>query len=375
MGGAQRVSWLELFYDLVFVATIVTFSDAVTEHPDVEVLAIVIPAFAAVWWIWLVTTLLTNRFPVDDTLQRALVLAQMLLLLLTALNVGDGLDHHEGFVSVAYALLCLDVAIMHARHTRVAGPSGVIARARRNEFAMATVLMMVAAVVDEPARYVLWGLALATTVLPSVIYFSGAGRRELPLDEHHLAERLGLLTIIVCGESFVKVALLSSEGNLDSLDYVVMSAMFVLVFAMWWSYFDDIPDAGLPHDQVRLQLWFLAHFCLQVCLIGIAVGYGDLVRLDLGTDMDVDRTLLTVGPVAGALLSLALLGTCTRRRPARPLLTLRIGAALVVALAGVLIAAVDWVDVEAAAVLFAVVTLAQALVADHLRRRTSVAPV
>ena len=119
--GAQLVSWLELFYDLVFVATIVTFSEAATAHPDLDVMVEVIVSFAAVWWIWLVTTLLANRFPVDDVPQRALVLAQMLLLLLIALNVGDGVDQHEGFVSVAYALLCLDVAVMYARHDACRG--------------------------------------------------------------------------------------------------------------------------------------------------------------------------------------------------------------------------------------------------------------
>jgi low temperature requirement protein LtrA len=370
--GAQLVSWLELFYDLVFVATIVTFSEAATAHPDLDVMVEVIVSFAAVWWIWLATTLLANRFPVDDVPQRALVLAQMLLLLLIALNVGDGIDQHEGFVSGAYALLCLDVAVMYARHTRVEGVTGAVARARRDEFALGAVLFAVAALMHGPARFALWGLGFVVLVVPSIFYVRGPGRAEQPVDEHHLIERLGLLTIIVCGEAFVKVALISAHGELDSLDYVVMSAMFLVVFAVWWSYFDDIPRAGLRRSFVPFQLWFLSHLWFQVSVVGIAVGFAELVSLDNGTEMDLDRTLLTAIPIGGSFLALAALGACTRRRPIRPLFTVRLGAAVLIAVLALVIAAFDWMDVKPAAALFAAIALGQAAVADRVRRRTQV---
>src|SRR5262245_20101145 len=355
--GAQRVSWLELFYDLVFVATIVTFSEASTDQPDPDVIVEVVVAFAAVWWIWLVTTLLANRFPVDDALQRALVLVQMLLLLLIALNVGDGVTHHEGFVSVAYALLCLDVAVMWARHVREEGVTGEVARSRRDEFAVGAVIFALAGLVDGSARFVLWGLGFAVLVVPSVFYVRGPGRAEQPVDEHHLVERLGLLTIIVCGESFVKVALISAHGKLDSLDYVVMSAMIVVIFAMWWSYFDDIPNAGIRRSFAPFQLWFLAHLWFQVSVVGIAVGFAELVSLDNGTEMDLDRTLLTAIPIGGGLLALAAISACTRRRPVGPLFAVRAVASGLVGVLALVIAALDWMDVKPAAILLAVVAL------------------
>ena len=373
--GAQRVSWLELFYDLVFVATIVTFSEASTADPELDVIVEVIVAFAAVWWIWLVTTLLANRFPVDDAPQRALVLAQMLLLLLIALNVGDGVDRHEGFVSIAYALLCADVAVMYLRHARVEGITGAVARARRDEFAVGALFFAAAALVDSPARFVLWGIGFIVLVVPSVFYVRGPGRAEQPVDEHHLIERLGLLTIIVCGEAFVKVALFSAHGKLDSLDYVVMSALIVVIFAVWWSYFDDIPGAGLRRSFVPFQMWFLAHLWFQVSVVGIAVGFSELVSLDNGTEMDLDRTLLTAIPIGGSFLALAAIGACTRRRPIGPLFTVRLSAAVLIAILGLVIAAFDWMDVKPAAVLFALIAIGQAAVADRLRRRTEVGAV
>ncbi len=371
-GGAREVSWLELFYDLVFVAAIVTFSDAVNHDPDLDVIVTVIPVFAAVWWIWISTTFVINRFREDDGLERGLVLVQMLVLTLLSLSVGDGLDAHEGFVSVLYALLCADVAVMHARHVHTPGRRGEIARARRNEFAIATAPLLAAGLVEGPARYVLWGIALFIIVYPALVHLRAPADTEVPVDEPHLTERLGLLTIIVCGESFVKVALLASQGSLEDLEIDVLATLFVLVFAMWWAYFDDIPEAGLPRTAGGLRLWLFGQFWFQVFVVGIAVGYARLLPVELGKAVDDDRVLITAGPIAGAFLALALLGTCTRRVPVRPLLTARLVSVAVIALVGVAIARFDWIGVEFAAVLLALVSLAAAAVCDRLRRRTRV---
>jgi low temperature requirement protein LtrA len=373
--GARTVSWLELFYDLVFVAGIVTFSDAVSFAADGDVIVVVTAAFAAVWWIWVTTTLYANRFRTDDLGQRALILAQMVLLTLISLLVGDGAGRHEGFMSIAYALLCLDVAVMHARKIREStGELAAFATARRNEFAIGAIPFVAAFFIGGPARYVLWIIGLATIVVPVVAYRFGRVEGEAAIDEDHLVERFGLLTIIVCGESFVKVSLLASDGSLESLDLIVLGALFVLVFSMWWSYFDDIPEAGLPSSVWRLRGWFFGHLFLQVFLVGVAVGYAKLLRLDLGDNIDLDKMLLAVGPLIGVYLALALVGACSRRRPAGPLLALRLGSAVALVPVGLLIWRVDWIDVEASAIVLAVFALIHGALAATLRRRTRVLP-
>jgi hypothetical protein len=122
----------------------------------------------------------------------------------------------------------------------------------------------------------------------------------------------------------------------------------------------------------HFQLWFVAQLGFQVSVVGIAVGFGELVQLDYGPSMDLDRTLLTVGPIVTALLALALLGACTRRRPTTPLLVLRVGAAATFAVVGIIISLVDWLEVEPTALLLAALALAQAGAADRLLRRTQV---
>jgi low temperature requirement protein LtrA len=346
----------------------------VSQHPDGDVIVEVVAAFAATWWIWLTTTLFANRFRVDDGIQRALVLVQMVLLTMLALLVGDGVGRHEGFSSIVYAVLCLSVAVMHGREVGRPDPLGTLARARRNEYATATVLFAAAEFIDGPTRYLVWLLAFAVIVEPGAAYRFGRLRGEAPLHEEHLVERLGLLTIIVCGESFVKVSLLASDGSLDQLDIIVLCALFVLVFSMWWSYFDDIPEAGLPPSLSRMRGWVVGHLFLQVCLVGVAVGYAKLLRLDLGHNVDFDKMLLAVGPLFGVYLSLALVGACTRRVPVGPLLALRVGSALALVPIALLVWRADWLEVDVTAILLAVFALAHGALASVLRRSTHVLP-
>jgi low temperature requirement protein LtrA len=370
--GVRKVGWLELFYDLVFVAAIIAFSDAVSNDPTPKTIATVVGAFAAVWWIWLTTTLVANRYRDDDAWHRALILVQMVLLTVISLVVGDGIERHEGWVVALYALLCLDVAVMHAREADRPGPLGALAVARRNEYAVAALPLLAAAFVGGPARYVLVAIGLATIVVPGLTYRYGRVIGEAPLHEDHLVERLGLLTIIVCGESFVKVSLLASEGALEELDLIVLGALFILVFSMWWSYFDDVPESGLPMSVRRLGGWFAGHFALQVFLVGIAVGYGKLIPLEVGDRVDLDRTLLAVCPLIGVYLSLALVGACTRRRPVAPLLALRLGSALALVPLGLAIWKLDVIGVDATAALLAVFALAHGALASLVRRHTTV---
>ena len=130
----------------------------------------------------------------------------------------------------------------------------------------------------------------------------GLGRVP-PFDEHHFVERLGLLTIIVCGESFVKVSLLAADGSLDGIDLTVLVTMFVFVFGVWWSYFDDVPHAGIRPEPIRTAGWLVGHLAVQLlALVGGAVGYGKVLGYGFGSTLTDDKSLLLTMPLVGVLL-------------------------------------------------------------------------
>ncbi len=367
----QPVGWLELFYDLVFVAAVVTFSDAISRTPDVGQTAAVDTAFAAMWLIWVATTIHANRYRDDGAFHRGLVLVQMLLLTINALAVGDGFDAHPAVISVTYALLALDVSAMYARRVRTGGDEGRLARARRNQYSAAALPVMVAAVVPEPARIVLWAVGFVLLAWPTLGCRAGRLGALPPFDEHHLVERLGLLTIIVCGESFVKVSLLAADGRLDGIDISVLVTMFGFVFGVWWAYFDDVPWAGLRTDAAHTAGWLVGHLIVQLSLVGSAVGFSKLLSYRLSTPLGGDRSLLVTLPLVGVLLGLTLIGVCTRRVPQRGLVLLRLGVAAVVGAMAVVTWRVAWINADSGGIL-AGVALGYSALATLVLRRTTV---
>ena len=92
---AQMGVWIELFYDLVFVAAILVFSSAVSHLHDGTRIGWVVIVFAAVWWIWLSTTVFTNRFRMTDLGHRLLLLLQMFLVVLIAIEARAGVVEDE----------------------------------------------------------------------------------------------------------------------------------------------------------------------------------------------------------------------------------------------------------------------------------------
>ena len=248
--GPGPVGWLELFYDLVFVAAVVTFSDAISFEPNVGRIGAVDAAFAAMFLVWVATTLHANRYRDDGAVQRALVLVQMVLLTINALAVGDGFDAHPELICVTYALLALDVAVMYARAVHGHDEAAHLAAVRRNQYCAAALPILVAAFTPQGPRVALWLVGLALLTWPTLGFRFGRLGVVPPFDEHHFVERLGLLTIIVCGESFVKVSLLAADGTLDGIDIAVLVTMFVFVFGVWWGYFDDVPRGRHPARTV-----------------------------------------------------------------------------------------------------------------------------
>jgi low temperature requirement protein LtrA len=362
--------WLELFYDLVFVAAILVLSSAVSHaHHSLRVLCAV-AVFSALWWIWLETTLFTDRFRVDDVVHRVLVLAQMFLVILVAMEAHEGVIRDSAYLSITYALLVGTVAVMYARRARTSDVPGAYARTQAMYLAAAVLILFVAAAV-EPAREVLWVVAILVTFLP---FHQSANRPSAtPLDERHLVERLGALTIIVCGEAFVKVAIAVSQGSIEDVDVIALAFEFVLVFAIWTSYFDDIPGAGLRRRLV--PVWLALHLLLHISIAGTAIGVSKLVTDDVFDHLPASEIMEIAAPLAGIYLALGLIGVCTRRVPVRPLLVLRLGTSAVTIAVGLLawlIASVNLVEGVAA---LTVVAIVHAALSVHLESATEVSEV
>ena len=362
--------WIELFYDLGFVAAILIISTAVAHvHPSSGIIWIVL-VFAALWWVWFTTTICANRFHMVDLRHRLLLLFQMLVIVLMAMEARVSVAGDSAYLALEYGLLLLAVGFMYFRAARLGESSDngyAVRLAVLN--AVSAACFFVAVLLPESARLILSGASLVLLVIPSIIILQRVNDFS-DNDEKHLADRMGAFTLIVCGESFVEIAISVSGATIDRVDVVALVFEFILVFALFTSYFDDIPAAGL--NQRLFGGWASLHLVAQICIAGTAVAASKLVNIDTSHRLpDIEILWLTV-PLPILYLALAGIGVCTRRRPVGPLAVARVLTAVAVAVAGVAAWWIPWIHLAEALPILAAIAVIHAFVAVRLRARTLV---
>jgi low temperature requirement protein LtrA len=361
--------WLELFYDLVFVAAILVLSDAASHGHDATRIVRVVAIFVALWWVWLSTTLFTNRFRTGDGVHRILVLGQMFLVVLVAMEAHAGVQHDATYLSLTYGGLVASVAIMYTRAARTGlGTSGDARRRARTAWGSVG-LFLVAAIIPWPVSSAVWVVGFVALIL-STLAGTGTSGAGTGIDERHLVERMGAFTIIVCGEAFVKVAIAVSGSSVLEVDVVALFFEFVLTFAIWTSYFEDVPEAGILRG--RLYPWIAAHLVLQLAIAGTAIGVAKLVKVGPLDHLPSEDILEITATLAVVYVALALLGTCTRRKPVARLLTLRLVTTAVVLAVGAAAWQIDFIDLVEGVAALSLVAVIYSVVAYRVAGTTTV---
>ena len=362
--------WIELFYDLIFVAALLIFSVAVGHvHPSSGIIWLVL-VFAALWWVWFTTTVCANRFHMVDLPHRLLLLFQMLVIVLMAMEARVSVTRDSGYLAAEYGFLLLTVAFMYFRAARRSGSSdhGYAMRLAVLN-AVSAACFFVAAPLPETGRLLLSAVSLVLLVIFSVVMLQRVDDFSVR-DEEHLLERMGAFTLIVCGEAFVEIAISVSDATIDTVNVAALVFEFILVFSLFTTYFDDIPAAGL--NRRRFGWWAGLHLVTQIGIAGTAVAATKLIDLKISHRLPDFEVLWLTATLAIVYLALAGVGVCTRRRPAGPLAVTRVITAAVVAVAGLAIWRIPWIHMAEALPIFAAIVVIHAFVAVGLRAQTRV---
>src|SRR4051795_10654706 len=284
----RRATWLELFFDLVFVVAIAELAGVLHDRPDWDGFARFVPLSVPVIWVWMNFIFYADQFDTDDVPYRLAGFAGMLASAALAVRLPAAAT---GFVVAYVAVKAIMVALYERarRHadTRLArrfcgwcvlaygisGALGLLSSAfagpileGRGGPRLGERLWLLPRLFDEPIRQALWALGLAVE-----IGFPAVGPREfaeMPFDVAHIPERYGLFTLIVFGESIVVTALGIGSGS----SAWVAGVAFAIACALWWLYFDRIEDNQLG-GAIRPNLLFIyGHPALFVALTTVAVG-------------------------------------------------------------------------------------------------------
>ena len=324
--GERHATWLELFFDLVFVISIAEVAHTLEDYRTLADFLGTAGLFVAVWWAWVGYTVYADRFDTDDVAHRALVLAGMLAVIAMALSVHDALHGGSARFAVAFVAVRGIVLLLNARARRHAAPARPLLNLFLAAFSTGAALWLLSVFVPEPARYVLWGVALVIELSAPWV-----GRRQIvkaPVHTSHLVERFGLFTLIVLGESVVRVA--QGAADVDDWTTATLAAAgggFLLVAGLWWLYFDRL-DEGAVRSVLRGLVWNYTHLPLLAGLVSVAVGTEYAIRDAAGGQLERSTTAALGGGTALYLLSTVVIGLAVRRGSDRRL-SLWLGAVAV----------------------------------------------
>jgi low temperature requirement protein LtrA len=308
--GERHATWLELFFDLVFVISIAEVVHTLEDYRSLGDFLGTAGLFVAVWWAWVGYTVYADRFDTDDLLHRVLVLAGMLAVIAMALSVHDAL--HGGAAQFALTFVAVRgiVLLLNARARRHAAAARPLLNLYLTAFSIGASLWLVSVFVPEPARYVLWGVALVIELSAPWV-----GRHQIakaPIHASHLVERFGLFTLIVLGESVISVAQGAADVDWTAATVAAAIGGFVAVACLWWLYFDRIDD-GTIRSVLQGLTWNYAHLPLLAGLVSVAVGT-EYAIIEAATGELQRSTALALGAgTALYLLATVVTGLAVRR--------------------------------------------------------------
>jgi low temperature requirement protein LtrA len=269
-------SQLELLFDLVFVVAVaaatVELAHSIADGHAMAGLGGFLQVFFAIWWAWMNFTWFASSYDTDDVVYRLLTMVQMAGVLVLAAGVPAAAGGDYRAVTVGYLIMRIGLV---AQWLRV-GIEDEASRRTALRYATGISVLQVGWV----------GLLLLTEAgVPSPVPFVVLAAMELAVPRwaervrptnwhpHHIAERYGLFTIILLGESVlaaitgVRAALEKAEIS-GSFITIAVSGL-VLLFALWWLYFLEPAGEGLSDRRERSYLWGYGHYGIFTALVAL----------------------------------------------------------------------------------------------------------
>jgi low temperature requirement protein LtrA len=232
--SGQRVTPLELFFDLVFVFAITQVTGFLAHDPTWLGLVRGLMLLGALWWAWAAYAWLTNTLDPEEGAVRLAVFGSIAAMLIVSLATPGAF----GADGVAFGVAYFIVRALHLVLYAIAGRGDrellrAIARIVPTAI-LGPALLVVAGFLDDGPQMAIWAAALAIDYL-GVLVGHMRGWRVSP---EHFVERHGLVVIIALGESIVAIGVGAAGSPLDAGRIMAALLGIAVVSALWWSYFD-----------------------------------------------------------------------------------------------------------------------------------------
>jgi low temperature requirement protein LtrA len=306
-GEERKVTWLELFYDLVYVATLIQIGNALSDDVSLGGFLRFAIIFAPIWWAWTGMTFYMNRFVVDDLWHRLLIYAQIVAIALLGVSVVSAFGDLQIQFALAYIAVRLVQVILYVRTWRHEPDTRPLTQRYVVVYLIGIVMWLISIFLPMPVAAILWLAALAIEIGNAFLPHTRALVSLLPPDAEHMRERYGIFVIIVLGESFIKT-MSYAFGVVITAQVLIFSLLGILVvFGLWWLYFDDVNERQIRNKNFAPYAWIYAHLPLTLGITAFGVAFKKLFQsLDKAT-VKPEYALLFGAALALVALALALI--------------------------------------------------------------------
>jgi low temperature requirement protein LtrA len=273
----DRVTPLELFFDLVFVLALTQCTALMADDPTWAGMAQGILVLGVLWWSWVGYAWLTSVVDPEEGAVRLTIFAAMAAFLVAALCVPEAFDDYALLFACAYAVVrAAQIALFilasrddpALRHS-VVGLAG--------STAIGVGLLVAASFADGALQGGVWLLALLLD-MGGPYLFGSEGWKLVP---SHFAERHGLIIIIALGESIVAIGV-GSEAGIDAGIVAAAALGIVVAGALWWLYFDVVAlvaerrlskaAEGRERNEIARDSYSYLHFPMVAGIVLLALG-------------------------------------------------------------------------------------------------------
>jgi len=249
----SKVTFIELFFDLVFVFAVTQLSHSLLAHLDLAGALHTLLLLMAVWWVWIYTSWVTNWLDPERPPVRLALLALMLAGLLLSTSIPKAFES-QGLV-FAGAFVFMQVGRTLFTLWAIGRDDAGLTRNFQRILvwlSISAAFWIAGGLVDGPLRRALWLVALIVEYLgPSAgFWVPQLGRsttNDWTVEGGHLAERCALFIIIALGESILVTGATFADLAWTAATVTAFVVSFIGSVAMWWIYFDTGAERGSHH--------------------------------------------------------------------------------------------------------------------------------
>ena len=281
----KKVTWLELFCDLLYVAAISKSTHVLLGVNEGELLFVYLLKFnlifIPVWWAWVGQTMFVNRFGRDKLHDRFLLIFQMVFVLILISSLSVDFDRYYipflvGYIGVRAITAFQYLSVIRKEKSEQNKAAHYLA----TRFWIGIFISTCSIFFSSWFKYIVLYLGIIVDIFIPLF-----GRKYLvkhPVNTTHLLERFGLLTLILLGESIISIlsVLHPQLGNWKAIGYSVLS--FSLIISFWWQYFDNLEKKIDKSVKTTGQIILYGHLFIYISLSMIAASIQLLFSREIG---------------------------------------------------------------------------------------------